>query len=392
MPHSAPSNVAQTARFAPGVAGSHPPFRADHVGSLLRPARLLEARAKAEAGAITAAELQRVEDDAIGQAVALQKEVGLKVITDGEYRRTYFHLDFLTRIEGMESYLDAGATHFHTAAGQTLDFSPPRLRVTGPIARRSPIMRRDHEVVADEAGFDGAVKITIPSPTMALRGGRAAVDRIAYPDLADFRADLARVYREEIADLAEAGCRYLQLDDTNLAYLCDEVQREAARRAGEDPDALPFAYARLINQALESAPEEMFTAIHLCRGNFRSAYVAEGGYEPVAEALFHAIDVDAFLLEYDDARSGSFEPLARVPRDKYVVLGLVSSKTPQLESRDEIRRRIDEAARFVPIEQLCLSPQCGFSSTCHGNALSEDDQRRKLELVVECAEEIWGEV
>ena len=391
MPQSAISDIVQTGEFASRDARSRPPFRADHVGSLLRPARLLEARAQAEAGAITAAELQRVEDAAIGRAAALQKEVGLRVITDGEYRRTYFHLDFLTQIEGMESYLDAGATHFHTASGQTLDFSPPRLRVSGRIERRSPIMRRDYEVVAEEAAFDGAAKITIPSPTMALRGGRAAVDQAAYPDLGDFHTDLARVYREEIADLAEAGCRYLQLDDTNLAYLCDEAQREAARRAGQDPDALPFAYAWLINQALASAPKEMFTAIHLCRGNFKSAFVAEGGYEPVAEALFHEIDVDAFLLEYDDARSGSFEPLSRVPADKYVVLGLISSKTPELESKDEIKRRIDEAARFVPLEQLCLSPQCGFSSTCHGNALSEDDQRRKLELVVECAEEVWGQ-
>jgi 5-methyltetrahydropteroyltriglutamate--homocysteine methyltransferase len=390
MPQSAPSDVAQTVPFAPSVAGSRPPFRADHVGSLLRPARLLEARSRAEAGVITEAELQRIEDDAIGQAVALQKEVGLRAITDGEYRRTYFHLDFLTRIEGMVSYLDAAATHFHTADGQTLDFSPPRLKVAGRLERRAPIMRRDYEVLAEAAGFGAAAKITIPSPTMALRGGRAAVDKAAYPDLGAFHADLTRVYREEIADLAEAGCRYLQLDDTNLAYLCDETQREAARRAGEDPDLLPFAYARLINQALTGAPEEMFTAIHLCRGNFRSAFVAEGGYDPVAEALFHEIDVDAFLLEYDDERSGSFAPLARVPKDKYVVLGLISSKTPRLERKDDIKRRIDEAARFVPIEQLCLSPQCGFSSTCHGNSLSEDDQRRKLELTVECAEEVWG--
>jgi 5-methyltetrahydropteroyltriglutamate--homocysteine methyltransferase len=373
------------------AAGSLPPFRADHVGSLLRPPHLLEARARAEAGEITPERLQVVEDAAIAQAVALQKQVGLRAITDGEFRRTYFHLDFLTRIEGVESYFDAGATRFHTAAGKTLDFSPPKLRVNGRLARRAPILRRDHEVLAEAVGFEAAPKITLPSPTMALRGGRAAVDGAAYPELGEFHADLARVYREEVADLAEAGCRYLQLDDTNLAYLCDEAQREAARRAGEDPEALPLAYARLINQALASAPAGMFTAIHLCRGNFRSAFVAEGGYEPVAEALFTQIDVGAFLLEYDDERSGSFQPLRFVPKDKYVVLGLISSKSPQLEGKDEIQRRIDEAARFVPVEQLCLSPQCGFSSTCHGNELSEDDQRRKLELVVECAEEIWGE-
>jgi 5-methyltetrahydropteroyltriglutamate--homocysteine methyltransferase len=368
-----------------------PPFRAEHVGSLLRPPALLQARDRAAAGAIGPAELQAVEDAAIREAVALQEQAGLRSITDGEFRRTYFHLDFLEQISGIETWQDASTAHFRTASGQVLDFSPPRLRVTGQLERTRPIMRRDHEVIASAITGDGVARITIPSPSMAFRGGRESIDRTAYPDIEGFFADLARVYREEIADLAQAGCRYLQLDDTNLAYLCDETIREQARARGEDPDALPGAYAALINDALRTAPEDMVTAIHLCRGNFRSAFVAEGGYDPVAEVLFNAIDVDAFFLEYDDERSGSFSPLRFVPKDRFVVLGVISSKTPRLESREEVKRRIAEAAKILPLEQLCLSPQCGFASTCHGNDLSFDDQRRKLELVVECAEEIWGE-
>ena len=383
--------AAQTLSADPtSSAKPQPPFRADHVGSLLRPPALAWAREKAEAGALGPAELQRIEDLAIGDAVALQEATGLRVVSDGEFRRTYFHLDFLTRIGGIEADVAPTETHFHRADGETLEFSPPRLKVTGRLQRSVPIMRRDFEVLAAAASPASAAKITIPSPSMGLRGGREAVDQGAYPELADFHADLARVYREEIADLADAGCRYLQLDDTNLAYLCDPARREAMGAAGQDPDEEAHLSARLINQSLAAAPAEMFRAIHLCRGNFRSAFVAEGGYEPVAELLFGAIEVDAFLLEYDDHRSGSFEPLRFLPPGKLAVLGLVSSKTGTLESKDEIRRRVDEAARFAPLEQLCLSPQCGFASTCHGNDISFDDQRRKLELVVECAEAIWG--
>jgi len=383
--------AASPARTQPLARRGRPPFRAEHVGSLLRPPVLQDARARAASGAIGRAELQAVEDAAIREAVALQEQVGLRSITDGEFRRTYFHLDFLEQIAGVETYQDASTAHFRTAAGQVLDFSPPRLRVTGRLERTRPIMRRDYEVLASALSGDGAARITIPSPSMAFRGGRDSIDRGAYPEIEGFFADLARVYREEIADLAAAGCRYLQLDDTNLAYLCDAGIRRQARARGEDPDALPEAYAALINDALSTAPEDMVTAIHLCRGNFRSAFVAEGGYDPVAEVLFNAIEVDAFFLEYDDERSGSFSPLRFVPKDRFVVLGVISSKTPRLESRDEVRRRIDEAAKVLPLEQLCLSPQCGFASTCHGNDLSFDDQRRKLELVVDCAEEIWGE-
>ncbi len=367
------------------------PFRAEHVGSLLRPPALARARARLRAGKIGAAELQAVEDAEVAAAVRLQEEVGLRSISDGELRRSYFHLDFLTQIEGVETYTDPSGAHFRTAGGQMFDFSPPKLRITSRLRRRGPIMRRDYQVLDEAVAAGGVPRITLPSPTMLLRGGRAAVDPAAYPDLEAFVDDLARVYREEIADLAAAGCRYLQLDDTNLAYLCDHHQRDALRSAGQDPDHLPEAYARLINRALASAPVDMVTAIHLCRGNFRSAFVAEGGYDPVAEVLFNQIEVDAFFLEYDDDRSGSFEPLRFLPPGKQVVLGLISSKAPELESRDQVCRRIAAAARRAPLEQLCLSPQCGFASTAEGNALSSDDQRRKLELVVACAREVWGE-
>ena len=370
---------------------ARPPFPAEHVGSLLRPPALQAARARAARGEIGADQLCAVEDAAIAEAVALQEAVGLRSITDGEFRRAYFHLDFLTQIDGVETYADARAAHFRTASGQVLDFSPPRLRVTGKLARRRPIMRRDYEVLAACVARGGTARITIPSPTMAFRGGRAAIDEAAYPTLEGFFEDLARVYREEVADLAAAGCRYLQLDDTNLAYLCDETLRGDVRRMGQDPDALPAAYARLINESLASAPDDMVTAIHLCRGNFKSAFVAQGGYEPVADALFNLIDVDAFFLEYDDARSGDFSPLRFLPGDKAVVLGLISSKLARLEPREEVLRRIDEAARVVPLERLRLSPQCGFASTEHGNDVSFDDQRRKLELVIDCARTIWGE-
>ena len=383
----------QTRPHAPGSSASQakPPYRADHVGSLLRPPALAWARAKAETGALSAAELQRIEDVAIGDAVTLQESTGLEVITDGEFRRAYFHLDFLTSIDGVETKVDPTAGHFHKADGTDLEFSPPKMHIAGRLRRSKPIMVRDFEVLAAATSEGHTPKITIPSPSMGLRGGRAAVPQSVYPELDGFHADLVQVYREEIADLHAAGCRYLQLDDTNLAYLCDSERREAVRAGGEDPDVQAHLAARLINEALGAAPAEMFKGIHLCRGNFRSAFVAQGGYEPVAELLFNAIEVDAFLLEYDDERSGSFEPLRFLPQGKYAVLGLVSSKSGTLESKDEIKRRVDAAARFAPLEQLCLSPQCGFASTCHGNDISFDAQRRKLELVVECAEEIWGQ-
>jgi 5-methyltetrahydropteroyltriglutamate--homocysteine methyltransferase len=378
------------ARESARHGAAKPPFRADHVGSFLRPLALEQARARFRAGELDAAGLRRAEDAAIADIVAYQQALGFKVVSDGEFRRAYFHIDFLEQIGGVSAYQDAASTRFHTSDGQVLDFSPPKLRVDDKLSRPAPIAGPDYAALSAIAGPEVTAKITIPSPTMALRGGRKAVSEAAYPDLDAYSADLAAVYRAEVADLAAAGCRYLQYDDTNLAYLCDPTQRQIIRDRGGDPAADAAAQAKLINDSLAGKPADLFTAIHLCRGNFRSAFVAEGGYEPVAETLLGAIEVDAFLLEYDDVRSGNFEPLRFTPKDRYVVLGLISTKTAELESKDEVKRRVDEAAKYVPLDQLCLSPQCGFASTEHGNNLSFDDQRRKLELVVECAEEIWG--
>jgi len=368
---------------------SRPPFRADHVGSLLRPPALLAARDAAAKGEISKAELRAAEDAAIRDVVAFQEGLGLQSVTDGEFRRTFFHIDFLERIEGIAVSQSGIAAHFHREDGD-LDFAPPRLAVTGKLSRAGPIFGDDFSFLA--AATRRTPKIAIPSPSMAhFRGGRAAVDKAAYPDIEAFFADLARVYAEEIADLAARGCRYLQLDDTNLAYLCDPKIRADVAAMGEDPDALPATYARLINAAIAGRPADMTVAIHLCRGNFRSAWVAEGGYDPVAETLFGQIDADAFFLEYDTDRAGDFAPLRYVPDGKFVVLGLVSTKTPRLEDKDALKRRIDDASRLVPLERLCVSPQCGFSSTVHGNEITLDDERRKLELVVDLAHDVWGE-
>jgi 5-methyltetrahydropteroyltriglutamate--homocysteine methyltransferase len=367
---------------------SGPPYRADHVGSLLRPAALLDVRARFARQQIDAAALREAENAAIRDAVALQESAGLRAITDGEFRRTYFHIDFLEQIGGMEAVMTGMAAHFHREGGD-LDFAPPKLHTKGRLKRMKPIMGDDFEFL--KSVVTTTPKVTIPSPSMAhFRGGRGAVDTTAYPDMAAFFEDLTSVYREEVNDLAARGCRYLQFDDTNLAYLCDSKMRESARAMGEDPDALPALYAGLINAALRDRPRDMHTAVHLCRGNFRSAWVAEGGYDPVAEVLFGQIDVDAFLLEYDTDRAGDFAPLRYVPEGKTVVLGLVSSKKPQLESKDDLKCRIDSAAKHVPLERLAISPQCGFSSTVHGNEITADVQRRKLELVVETAREVWG--
>ena len=365
-----------------------PPFRADHVGSLLRPAALLEARTQHQEGRISAQELRAVEDESIRDAVALQEEVGLEGITDGEYRRTYFHIDFLERIEGVSVSDSQYTVRFRGARGD-VDFAPPILGVKGRLGRPEPIAVDDFTFLRSASGK--TPKLCIPSPSMLhFRGGRGGVDEEAYPEIDGFFADLARVYREEIGDLAEAGCTYLQLDDTNLAYLCDPVHQQRARDIGEDPDQLPRTYAKLISESVAGRPEGMTVCIHLCRGNFRSSWVAEGGYDPVAETLFNEIDVDGFFLEYDDTRSGTFEPLRFVPKGKKVVLGLITTKLPDLESRDLLKRRIDEAAKYVPLEQLALSPQCGFSSTVHGNDLTVEEEIAKLRLVVEVASEVWG--
>ena len=364
----------------------NPPFRADHVGSLLRPLRLKEARTRFQNHEITNEQLRALEDEAIREVVRKQESIGLQSITDGEFRRTFFHIDFLQRLEGVA--ISGGiATKFHTREGE-IDFAPPRVTVTGKLRHVQDIQTADFTFLRSVA--TRTPKVTIPSPTMVhFRGGRKGIDITAYPDLDEFFEDLAQVYRDEVASLYQAGCRYIQFDDTNLAYLCDPQIREQTKARGEDPNALPHAYAALINAVIDRRPPDLTIAIHLCRGNMQSAWVAEGGYEPVADALFNELHVDAYFLEYDDARSGSFEPLRFVPEDKVVVLGLVTTKTRELESPGDIIRRIDEAARYVPLDRLCLSPQCGFASTVQGNLITEGDQWAKLERILEVTRQVW---
>jgi len=365
-----------------------PPFRADHVGSFLRPKTLLDGREAFRAGEIDAAALRAIEDEAIRGVVRFQEDLGLQGITDGEFRRTYFHTDFLLQLDGVE---EAGGTQvkFHQHGGTELEYAPPVMKSTGKLAHAREIQRADFEFLA--SCTTRTPKVTIPSPTMLhFRGGREAIDATAYPDLDDFYTDLAAAYRAEIASLADAGCRYLQLDDTNLAYLCDETQRANARARGMDPDELPRLYARIINDSIRDRPADMTVCVHLCRGNFRSSWAAEGGYEPVAEVLFNELDVDGYFLEYDDPRSGDFAPLRHVPEGKTVVLGLVTTKLGELESESDVRRRIEEAAKYAPLDQLALSPQCGFSSTVHGNDIAVEQQAAKLRLVLDVAKSVWG--
>ena len=364
-----------------------PPFRADQVGSLLRPARLKDARARFQKDEITKEELRAIEDDAIREVVRKQEAVGLQSITDGEFRRTFFHIDFLQRLEGVA--VSGGiAAKFHTRDGE-IDFAPPRVTVTGKLRHVQDIQTADFQFL--QSVTTRTPKVTIPSPTMVhFRGGRKGIDITAYPDLDEFFEDLAQAYRDEVASLYTAGCRYIQLDDTNLAYLCDPQIRQQTKERGEDPNALPHAYAALINSVIDRRPADLTIAIHLCRGNMQSAWVAEGGYEPVADVLFNELHVDAYFLEYDDERSGSFEPLRFVPENKVVVLGLVTTKTAALEPVAALTRRIDEAARYVPLDRLCLSPQCGFASTVQGNQITEADQWAKLERILEVTRQVWG--
>ena len=362
------------------------PSRADHVGSFLRPSYLLEARERYHQGVIDALTLREVEDRAIAEIVRLQEAAGLQAITDGEYRRTYFHVDFLRQLGGVHS--DEPKTVIREDGSEEL--APPVMRVVGKVAHTQNIQRADFEYLRGQT--TRTPKVTIPSPTMLhFRGGRAGISQQHYPELEpEFYQDVAQAYADELTSLAEAGCRYVQMDDTNLAYLCDTQMRQAARARGDDPDELPHRYASFINRVAALKPAGMTLAIHLCRGNFKSTWAAQGDYEPVAEALLAEMDVDAYFLEYDDERSGGFAPLRFLPKGKVVVLGLVSTKTGVLESKDALKRRIDEAARYAPLEQLALSPQCGFSSTVHGNDIAWEMQRRKLELVVETAAEVWG--
>jgi 5-methyltetrahydropteroyltriglutamate--homocysteine methyltransferase len=366
-----------------------PPFRADHVGSLLRPKELLRAREEHKAGRVLAAQLKAMEDDAIRAAVKMQEEIGLQGITDGEFRRSSWHMDFMYQIGGVRKVEQNITVHFHSDHGD-VDFTPSGLRVEGKLTLNGCIFG-DHFEFLRSVVSRGTPKLTIPSPSMIhYRGGRAAIDTAAYPGMEAFWRDLAAVYAKQIAELAKRGCTYLQLDDTSLAYLNDPKQREYVQSIGGDPDAQHRIYIRNINAALAGKPAGMRVCTHMCRGNFRSAWAASGGYDYVAEALFNELQVDGFFLEYDDARSGGFEPLRFVPQGKFVVLGLVTTKRGQLESKDDLKRRIDAAAKYVPLEQLCLSPQCGFSSTEEGNALSVDEQKAKLRLVVETAREVWG--
>jgi 5-methyltetrahydropteroyltriglutamate--homocysteine methyltransferase len=366
------------------TASTQPPFRADHVGSLLRPKYLLDARAAAARSELSAQQLREVEDRAIRDAIKLQEDVGLQSITDGEFRRTYFHIDFLEQLGGVKTDIPVTIRK----PDGTEELAPPVMRVIDKVKHVKDIQLADFRFLASHT--QRTPKVTIPSPTMLhFRGGRAGISKEHYPDLEPFYDDVARAYAAELQSLADAGCRYVQMDDTNLAYLCDEKMREAARQRGDDPNELPHRYATFINRVVDLKPAGMKLAVHLCRGNFKSTWAAQGGYEPVAEALLSEMRVDAYFLEYDDQRSGDFRPLRFLPKGKTVVLGLVTTKLGELESKDDLKRRIDEAAKYAPLDQLALSPQCGFSSTVHGNDIAVDQEIAKLRLVVETAREVW---
>jgi 5-methyltetrahydropteroyltriglutamate--homocysteine methyltransferase len=364
-----------------------PPFRADHVGGLLRTAHLREAREKRVRGEMTAEALKAVEDREIEGAIRKQEGVGLKAVTDGEYRRTSWNYDFFERLQGVESYPGERKIKFNAQGPQP---RPMLLRVVGKLGGYTPHPMVEHFKFL-RAHAQAMPKMTIPSPSsLHFRYGRDAVPESIYPTMEEFYRDLGESYRKAVRAFADAGCRYLQLDEVNLAYLCDPSLRDYVVARGEDPAALPSVYAGLINAAISDIPSDMTITMHLCRGNFRSSFVASGGYEPVAEVLFNNINVHGYFMEYDSDRAGGFEPLRFVPKGKMVVLGLVTSKSGTLESRDEIKRRIEQAATHVPLDQLCLSPQCGFASTEEGNVLSADEQWAKLRLIVEIAEEVWG--
>jgi 5-methyltetrahydropteroyltriglutamate--homocysteine methyltransferase len=365
------------------------PFRADHVGSLLRPAKLLEARNQRARKNITAERLREVEDQAIREVVKLQEDAGLHGITDGELRRDYWHLDFLTQIGGVEFEEGNMPLQWHRHDGVQLEWVPPEVKITGRLSRPKPIQLADFEFL--KSAVSRTAKVCIPSPSMLIvQGGEKVIDRNVYPDPDQFFSDLARVYAEEISALAKAGCRYLQLDDTFLAFLCDEKIGAAFGRSNEDTKKMARISARLINDAIKARPADMAVCIHLCRGNYQSSWLSEGGYDPIAEILLGEIAVDGFFLEYDDERSGGFAPLRFLPKNKKIVLGLVTSKTPALEAKDALKRRIDEAAKHAAIEQLAISPQCGFGSTAEGNVMTAEQEAAKLRLCVEVATEVWG--
>lgn len=369
---------------------SKPPFRADHVGSLIRPDALLRAREEAESGTISQTELMRIQHDAIRDVVRLQEDIGVKLVTDGEYNRHSWQRDFLLKIGNVKSMASRLTVRFHSAAG-TRDHTPPSLQVVGKLNRPQGIFVDDFKFLKSVTPDGITAKVTIPSPTIVhFRGGREAIDARAYPEMDAFYNDLAAVYRAEIRDLAAAGCRYLQIDEVNLAYLCDPELRRQVVNIGENPGTLPKTYAKLLNAAIAERPADMVVCMHLCRGNFAGAWIAEGGYEPIADLLFNEIGVDGYFLEFDSPRAGSFAPLRYLPGGKIAVLGLVTTKSSHMEKKDELKRRIEEASRYAPLEQLALSPQCGFSSGIGGNAMTIEDEIKKLELVVETAREVWG--
>ena len=367
---------------------THLPARYDHVGSFLRPKFLLDAREQKAKGQITPEQLRLVEDKAITEVVKFQEDVGLKSITDGEYRRTYFHLDFLEQLGGVK----VGEATLAIGADGKEHLVPPAIHVVGKVTHAKQIQLADFQYLKTQVSKGNTPKVTIPSPTMLhFRGGRHGISKEAYPELDPaFYDDVARAYGDELASLSAAGCNYVQMDDTNLAYLCDENMREAARKRGDDPNELPHRYAQFINKVVAHKPAGMTLAMHLCRGNFKSTHAAAGNYEPVAEALLSEMKIDAFFMEYDDARSGDFKPLRYLTKGKTVVLGLVTTKFGDMEIKDDLKRRIDEAAKYAPMDQLALSPQCGFSSTVHGNNIAVEAQRNKLRLVIETAQEVWG--
>lgn len=361
------------------------PYRAEVVGSYLRPAEIKRARKQFEAGDIDAAALRQVEDDAIRKVVAHQRENGLQVVTDGEFRRAWWHFDFFDGLDGVERYEAAQGIQFNGVQTRARG-----VKVTGKLGFSHHPMLEDFRFLQSISG-DAVAKMTIPSPSVLhFRGGRKVIDADVYPDLAVYFDDLAQTYRDAIKAFYDAGCRYLQLDDTVWAYLCSDDQKQQIRERGDNPEELARTYARVLNKALEGKPDDLVIGLHVCRGNFRSTWISEGGYEPVAEILFGGVNVDAFFLEYDNERSGGFEPLRFIkPGKQQVVLGLITTKTGELEAAETVEKRIHEAAQFVPLEQICLSPQCGFASTEEGNSLTEEQQWAKLRLVVDVASRVW---
>ena len=368
-------------------ARTKPPFRADHVGSLIRPANLIAAREDLLAGKITRAQLLEIQHAAIRDVVKMQEDLGLRVVTDGEYNRKSWQSDFLLKITNVATTKPKLSVKFHSATG-TRDHTPPSMSVVGKVSRGEPIFVEDFKFLKTVA--KATPKVTMPSPTILhFRGGREAIDAKAYPDMAEFYDDLAKVYQTEIGDLAAAGLRYVQIDEVNFAYLCDPALREDVRKLGEDPTTLPKTYAKLLNDSVKGLPADMTVCMHLCRGNFAGNWVAEGGYEPVAELLFNEINVNGYFLEYDSARAGGFEPLRFLPKGKVAVIGLVTTKSSTMETKDAIKRRVEEATKFTSLDQLALSPQCGFSSGIGGETMTVEREMEKLALIVETAREIW---